>query len=203
MQETGPTWLTVLLSWCPDFFSFLKKNDKMDISRAISSVYLGADSFIDCLPRFCVSISGSEDLNTGITVWEDPLPGQYGNALSMSLFVFWRLYIRYFFLFAFFLYNILVPPYLKKIKSVVFGRGGSKRERQVKFSKILFSQSWRDDVNGVWKELESVNAVKLLVLGRCVGVRIIYTEAETLGYRILSFGEEVNWVLALWSRIIV
>lgn len=66
----------------------------MDISRAMSSVYLGADSFIDCLPRLCVSISGSEDLNTGIIVWEDPLPEQYDNAFSMSLFVFWRLYIR-------------------------------------------------------------------------------------------------------------
>ena len=66
----------------------------MDISRAMASVYLGADSFIDCLPRLCVSISGSEDLNTGIIVWEDPLPEQYDNAFSMSLFVFWRLYIR-------------------------------------------------------------------------------------------------------------
>lgn len=64
----------------------------MDISRAMSSVYLGAASLTVC--PGCVSISGSEDLNTGIIVWEDPLPEQYDNAFSMSLFVFWRLYIR-------------------------------------------------------------------------------------------------------------
>lgn len=66
----------------------------MDISRAISSVYLGADSFIDCLSRLCVSIFGTEDLDTSMIVWKDPLPGQYDNAFSMSLFVFWKLDIR-------------------------------------------------------------------------------------------------------------
>lgn len=76
-------------------------------------------------------------------------------------------------------------------KSVVFrGGGGGKRERQVKFSKYcLLSPA---GMSGVWKELESVTAVKLLVLGRCVGVGILFTEAETLGCRILRSGTEVN-----------